>query len=55
MIQTLETSNTLTPTRPRAFEAPPVLISVPNLATSGRSPRPRGRRRRLRREVRLAG
>jgi hypothetical protein len=55
MTQTLETSNLLITTRPRAFEALPVLISIPNLATSGRGARPKVRRRRLRREVRVAG
>ena len=54
MTQTRETSNLLTPTRPRPAEALPVLISIPNLATSARGPRPRARRRRLRREVRVA-
>jgi hypothetical protein len=55
MTETLETSNLLITTRPRAFEALPVLISIPNLATSGRGARPKVRRRRLRREVRVAG
>jgi hypothetical protein len=55
MTQTCETSNLLTPTRPRPSQALPVLISIPNLATTSRGHRPRTRRRRLRREVRVAG
>jgi len=55
MTQTLETANSLTLSRPRAFEALPVLISIPNLAITSRGVRPKVRRRRLRREVRLAG
>jgi hypothetical protein len=55
MTQTRAIVNHPTPARPRTFEALPVLISIPNLATAGRGPRPRSRRRRLRREVRVAG
>lgn len=54
MTQTFETSNLMTLTRPRPAEALPVLISIPNLASLTRTTRPRPRRR-LRREVRLAG
>jgi hypothetical protein len=52
--QTRETSNLPNSARPRPVEALPVLISIPNLATSGRGPRPKARRRRLRREARVA-
>lgn len=55
MTQTLEVPNLLIPARPRPSEALPVLISIPKLATHGRGLRPRARRRRLRREVRVAG
>ena len=54
MTQTHEPLNLLTPIRPRPAEALPVLISIPNLATASRGPRPRTRRR-LRRELRVAG
>jgi hypothetical protein len=53
MTQTHETQYLLTPTRRRPVAAPPVLISIPNLATPSRGPRTR--RRRLRREIRLVG
>ena len=55
MTQTCEPSTLLTPTRRGPSTAPPVLISVPNLAPASRGPRPRVRRRRLRREIRVAG
>ncbi len=55
MTQTFQTSNLMTLTRPRSTEALPVLISIPNLASPSRTACPWPRRRRLRREVRLAG
>ncbi len=55
MTQTCELSNRLTPARRRPSAALPVLISIPKLATSCRGRRPQARRRRLRREIRVAG
>jgi hypothetical protein len=55
MTQTCEYSTRLTPARRRPSAALPVLISIPKIAVDVRSPRPRARRRRLRREVRVVG
>lgn len=54
MIQTCEPKTRTSPAR-RRTSALPVLISIPNLAQPSRNPRVRVRRRRLRREVRVAG
>ena len=55
MTQTRESTSHPTPTRRRASAPLPVLISIPNLATASRKPQAATRRRRLRREVRVAG
>src|SRR4051794_23943883 len=55
MTQTCETAILPTPARRRAAAALPVLIEIPNIAVAAQAPRVRARRRRLRREVRLAG
>ena len=56
MTQTCELTTRPTPARRRTSAPLPVLISIPNLSVVGtRSPRTRVRRRRLRREVRVAG
>src|SRR4051812_5588429 len=54
MTQTQDTATLLTPARRRSASAVPVLIQIPNLGPS-RAPQRRVRRRRLRREVRVAG
>jgi hypothetical protein len=54
MIPTQDTTTLLTPALRRSVSAVPVLIQIPNLGPS-RVPQRRARRRRLRREVRVAG
>ena len=54
MIQTQDTTALMTPALRRSVSAVPVLIQIPNLGPM-RAPQRRVRRRRLRREVRVAG
>jgi hypothetical protein len=55
MIQTCEPKTRTSPARRRPSAPLPVLITIPTLASSPRAPKTRVRRRRLRREVRVAG